>query len=152
MLIFLDFKYSKSYHDVTILHQFELHQSWCQFFVHDDEYFEYLFGNLGHLSKKNSSWRGRWEVGPNSGDDAIKAYNNMHVKYIVWMEWRISGLKRKWKWLMKIFDSTKPKYIHLFKVVAILTNFLHRCYMDFTFEVISEQMPNPTGHGWDGDF
>jgi hypothetical protein len=40
---------------------------------------------------------GRWEVGPNFGDDAIKAYNNMHVRYRVRMEWGISGLKRKWR-------------------------------------------------------
>jgi hypothetical protein len=24
---------------------------------------------------------GRWEVGPNVNEDAIKAYNNMHVGY-----------------------------------------------------------------------
>jgi hypothetical protein len=37
---------------------------------------------------------------------------------------------------MKRFDSTKPKYTVLFKVVVILTNFLHRRQMDFTFEII----------------
>jgi len=94
----------------------------------------------------------RCEIGPNVDQDAIKAYNKMHVGYRVQVEWGISGLKRKWRRLMKTFNSTKPKYIILFKVAAILTNFLHICQMDFTFEIIGEQLPNPTNHGWDGDF
>jgi hypothetical protein len=68
------------------------------------------------------------------------------------MEWGINGLKRKWRRLLKRFDSTKPKNIILFKVIALLTNFLHRRQMDFTFEVIGEQLPNPSNHGWDRDF
>ncbi len=95
---------------------------------------------------------GRCEVGPNVDQDVIKAYNKIHVKYGVRMERGISGLKRKWRWLMKRFNSTKPKYTILFRVVGILTNFLHRCRMDFTFEVIGEQLPNHANHGWDGDF
>jgi len=62
----------------------------------------------------------------------------MHVGYRVWVEWGISGLKREWKQLMKRFDSTKPNYIVLFIVIVILTNFLHSCRMDFTFEVVGE--------------
>ena len=31
---------------------------------------------------------------------------------------------------MKRFDATKPKYNHLFRAVAILTNFIDRCRMD----------------------
>jgi hypothetical protein len=62
------------------------------------------------------------------------------------VEWGIDGLKRKWRWLMKRFDSTKQKYIVLFRVVAILTNFLHRCQMDFTFEIIGELLPNLADH------
>jgi len=52
---------------------------------------------------------------------------------------------------MKRFDLTKLKYNHLFKVVVILANFLHKRYMDFRFEVKREQMPNPANHGWDED-
>jgi hypothetical protein len=63
----------------------------------------------------------------------------------------IGGLKKKWRWLMKRFDSTKPKYIILFKTKVIFTNFLHRRRMDFTF-VIGEQLPNPANHEWDEDF
>jgi hypothetical protein len=39
---------------------------------------------------------------------------------------------------MKIFDFINPKYTHLFKVITIFTNFLHRHWMDFAFEVIGE--------------
>jgi hypothetical protein len=39
---------------------------------------------------------------------------------------------------MKSFDSTKDKYSHLFKVVVILTNFLHKCHFNFTYEVIND--------------
>ncbi len=53
---------------------------------------------------------------------------------------------------MKRFYSTKPKHNHLFKVVVILTNFLHKRHMDFIFEVIGQQMPTLIDHGWDGDF
>ncbi len=53
---------------------------------------------------------------------------------------------------MKRLDSTKPKYIILFRVAVILTNFLHICQMDFTFEMIGEQLPNLVNHGWDGNF
>jgi hypothetical protein len=64
----------------------------------------------------------------------------MHVGYRMWAERGIGGLKRKWRRLMKRFYSTKPKVHDLFKVVVavMLINFLHRCQMDFTFEIIGE--------------
>jgi hypothetical protein len=55
-----------------------------------------------------------------------KPTTKMHVGYRVRLEWGISGLKRKWRWLMKRFDSTKPKYIVLLRATTILTNFLHK--------------------------
>jgi hypothetical protein len=42
----------------------------------------------------------------NADQNVIKAYNTMHVVYIMWVKWGIGGLKNKWKWLMKRFDST----------------------------------------------
>ncbi len=42
--------------------------------------------------------------------------------------------------------------MHLFRVEAILKNFLHRRWMDFTFEVIGKQMVDPANHEWDGNF
>jgi len=80
------------------------------------------------------------KIGLNVDHDIINAYNNIHVRYIMQMAWGIGELKRKWKLLMKRFDSTKPTYIVLFKTTTILRNFLHKCQVDFTFEVIGEQM------------
>jgi len=64
----------------------------------------------------------RCEVGHNVDYDVIKAYNKMHVTYGVEMEWKIGGSKKKWRWLMKRFDSTKTQVPHLFKA----TIFLHK--------------------------
>jgi hypothetical protein len=59
------------------------------------------------------------------------------------VEWGIGGLKRKWKHdLMKRFDSTIPKYTHMFQVIVILSIVLHMRHMDLTFEVVGEQNPN----------
>jgi len=96
--------------------------------VYDDEYFEYLLGDSNHLGEEMFIMRkiGKLEVGSNTNQYAVEAYNTMHMGYKVRMEWKIGGLKRKWKRLMKIFDSIKPKYKHLFKVITIFTNFLCR--------------------------
>jgi len=61
----------------------------------------------------------------------------MHVKYKKRVEWRISGLKQKWKKKI-IFNLKKFKYNHFFIIVTILTIFLHRQYLNFTHEVIGE--------------
>jgi hypothetical protein len=53
---------------------------------------------------------------------------------------------------MKIFDSTKQKYNHLFGATTLLTNFLHKCCQDFMIEVIGEHQINHGEHGWDGDY
>ncbi len=53
---------------------------------------------------------------------------------------------------MKRFDSTKPKYAHLFRVATLLTNFLHMRRMDLTYEVVGDLIINPAEHGWVGDF
>jgi len=53
---------------------------------------------------------------------------------------------------MKIFNSTKQKYNHLFKATTPLTNFLHRCCKVFNLEVIGEHQDYLAEHGWDGDY
>ncbi len=96
------------------------------FFVHDDENFEYLLGDSSYLGEKMFIMKriGRCAISLNVDHDVINAYNKMHLRYKMWVEWGIGGLKRKYKWLMKMFDSTKLKYVILFKIVIILTNFL----------------------------
>jgi hypothetical protein len=70
----------------------------------------------------------------------------------VQVEWGIGGLKKKWKHFMKMFDSTKPKYSHLFQAATLLINFLHRKHMDFTYEIIGDHDTNLITHGWARDF
>jgi hypothetical protein len=48
---------------------------------------------------------------------------------------------------MKHFDSTIKKYYHLFRAIALLTNFLLRHQLNFTFEVIGEHLNDLTKHG-----
>jgi hypothetical protein len=73
-----------------------------------------------------------------SHDGAIQAYNKIHVGFKVLVEWGICGFKRKWKPLMKRFDSTKPKFSHLFQVDILIINYLHCHRMDLTYEVIGD--------------
>jgi hypothetical protein len=48
---------------------------------------------------------------------------------------------------MKRFENTKPRYSHLFKSRVILINFLPERRMDFTYEVIGDQLPNLEDQG-----
>jgi hypothetical protein len=44
-------------------------------------------------------------------------------------------LERKWKHFMKKFDSTKPKYSHLFWIATLLIKILHMKHMNLTYKV-----------------
>jgi hypothetical protein len=46
----------------------------------------------------------------------------------------------------------KAQIHSFFHATTILTNYLHRCHMDFTYEVIGNQIQDPINYGWDGDF
>jgi hypothetical protein len=46
----------------------------------------------------------------------------------------------KWGQLMKKIESTKGKYTHFCCETIVLSNYLHKCYMDFTYEVIGNQI------------
>jgi hypothetical protein len=91
-------------------------------------------------------------IAPNVDMDAMHAYNKMHVGYRVQVEWGIGRLKRKWKRLMKRFNSTKPKYSYLFKSRALFTNSLHRRKTDLTYKVIDDHLHNLEYHKWAMDF
>jgi len=98
-------------------------------------------------------WKiGWWELTPDVDHAIVWAYNKMYAGFRVQVEWGIGGLKRKWRHLMKRFDSTKPKYACLFWIVVLPTNFLHRRHMDLTYKVVSDQIANPTTHGYTKDF
>jgi hypothetical protein len=95
---------------------------------------------------------GRREISEGSDVGAIDLYNKMHAGYRVRVEWGIGGLKRKWKRFMKRFDSTKPRFPHLFQADCIMTNFLPRRRMEINFEVTGVQAQVAQDIGWDGDY
>lgn len=113
-------------------------QNWHQFFAHTNDYFEYLLDDLSSMGEEMIvMWHPRrCELTFGHDLNVIHAYNKMYIGYKMRIEWKIGGLKQKWKRLMKCFDSTMPKSNHLFEIVIILTNFFHKHHLDFTYEVI----------------
>jgi hypothetical protein len=55
-----------------------------------------------------------WELALDDDHVIAQTYNKMHAGFRVQVKWGIVGLKRKWRHFLKKFDSTKPKYAHLF--------------------------------------
>jgi hypothetical protein len=49
LFIYIDMGYPRSFHDVNCLRQLELYKRWHDYFVHTDEYFEYLLGDAGNV-------------------------------------------------------------------------------------------------------
>ena len=87
LFIYLDLRYPSSFHNATILRHYELHVKWADMCTHNNKYFEYLLGGpkyQGH--DMYIMWRlGRQEVSPNANNDAVNAFNKMHVNYrVVW--------------------------------------------------------------------
>lgn len=52
---------------------------------------------------------------------------------------------------MKRFDCTKPNYNYIFRACALMTKFLHKNKMDFTQEVMGDQVDLELEHGRDED-
>jgi hypothetical protein len=73
--IYLDLGYLRSYHDVNIFCQLNIHKSWCQYFVHTYVYFKDLLGYLGYMSEKMfvMCYIGWCELEPRIYIDAIRA-------------------------------------------------------------------------------
>jgi hypothetical protein len=90
---------------------------------------------------------GKWKLPPNVDHGVVHAYNKMRVGFKVQVEWGIGGLKWKWKCLMKIFDSTKPKFSHLFQATCSLHHLSWWLPMDFTYKVIGYQNLDPIAQG-----
>lgn len=153
LFIFVDPGYPGSYHDVNILRQSSLYRNWRQHFEHRDDYFEYLLGDPGYVGEEMFIMRridGR-EMDEDDQDQmtAVHAYNAMHGGHRVRVEWGIGGLKRKWKRLMKRFDSSREKFPTLFHAAATLTNFLQRRRIDMSVVVYDQ---DEADIGWEGDY
>ncbi len=39
-------------HDVTILCEYDLYKNWHECFMHTNDYFEYLLGDLGYMDEE----------------------------------------------------------------------------------------------------
>jgi hypothetical protein len=65
--------------------------------LYGDEYFNYVLRYHGYLSEEMFIMKRirRCEIGLNVDQNAIRAYNKMHVGYRVWVEWGTNELKRK---------------------------------------------------------
>jgi hypothetical protein len=48
----MDIRYHNFFCDVNILCESNLYKNWCQFFVHTNEYFEFLLGDLGCMGEE----------------------------------------------------------------------------------------------------
>jgi hypothetical protein len=53
------------------------------------------------------------EFAPNVNQDAVRAYNKMHARFKVQMEWGIGGVKKKWKHFMKRFPTKEAYGLHI---------------------------------------
>jgi hypothetical protein len=51
---------------------------------------------------------------------------------------------------MKHFDSIK-KYVYSFLII-VMNNFLHKLYLEFTYDVSGNQIEDVINYSWDGDF
>jgi DDE superfamily endonuclease len=113
--------YPESFHDVTILRQSELYTNWRDYFTHNDEHIEYLFGDPEYAGADMFviSRIGVHEVAKESNANAIRAYNMMYAGRRIKVEWEIGGLKCKFRQFQKPFDNTKPRFNHYFRAAAI---------------------------------
>jgi hypothetical protein len=116
LFIYIDIGYQGFYHNVIILRHSSVYNNWYQFFTHVDDYFGYLLGNPNYMGEDMFIMHRieRWELTPNVDHVVMRAYNKIHASFRVQVEWGMGELKRKWRHLMKKFDSTKPKYSHFF--------------------------------------
>ena len=154
LFIYVEAGFPGAYHDINVLRRSELAANWRDFFTHRDDYFEYILGDPGYQGLEAFVMRrvAPRELEENHDETAVNAYNKMHAGYRVRVEWGIGGLKQKWRRLMKRFDATKPKFHHLFRSAAILTNFLHRRRRDLSFAIVGPRNPGVGEGGWEGDF
>jgi hypothetical protein len=75
----LDFGYLRSYRDINILCQSDIHKSWHQYFVHTYEYFEYLLGEPSYMSEDMFLMHDikRCELAPEILMDVVREYNKI---------------------------------------------------------------------------
>jgi len=85
LFIYINIGYIGFYHDVMILWHFSVYKNWCQYFIHDDDDFEYLLGNPSYMSEEMFIMQkiGQWELMPDVDHVAMQTYNKMHASFKV---------------------------------------------------------------------
>ena len=83
LFIYVDIGYPGKFHDGNIIMSSKLSKQWRNFFTHDDDYFEYLFGDPGYVGEDMFIMRriGQREMTDDDDDDrnAILQFNKMHA-------------------------------------------------------------------------
>jgi hypothetical protein len=81
LFIYLDLKYPKPFHDVSILRQSNIHMNWHRHFVHIDEYFEYMLGNPWYMGEDMFVMQciGSRKLALGANLATILVYNKMHA-------------------------------------------------------------------------
>lgn len=89
-----------------------LTQSEKIYFTHTDEHFEMVLGDVGYVGADRyiPHHMGRERIPLSVDVFAINAFNKLHARHQVKVEWGIGGLKQKFRRLMKRFHSTCPNY------------------------------------------
>ena len=125
-------------------------QEWRTHFKYGDENSQYLLGDLEYMGAKIFilHWIGVYESPSNVPCNVIDAFNKMHAYYMIYVEWGIGGLKRKFaSWWS---DSTlwNPIKHTLFRSCVFLANFFHRRRMNLSQEIIKNKVDNSEAHGF----
>jgi hypothetical protein len=139
LFIYIDKRYLMFYHDINIICHSTIYWKCCQNFTHDDEYFEYLLKDLKYLGEKMFivCKIGRWELLLD-----VMAWccpNLQHwTTHVVWNPcgirnwWTLKKTKMLTEIYIYIYIYSKPNFLNIFQVGALITNYLHRHYMNLT--------------------
>ena len=135
LFIYVDPSYPGSLHDMTCLRASEMYGMWHHFSAYNDarQYFEYVLGDSRYIGTEMFIMRriqGQ-EMDADIDQTVVDAWNKMHARYRIQVEWSIGGLKQKWRRLMKTFNNRRPRFGIFLEAAAKLNNFLHRQHMNF---------------------
>ncbi len=152
LFIYIETRYPMFYHDIDIICHSTIYWKCYQIFTNDDEYFEYLLKDLKYLGEKMfimcKTWR--WKL---LLDVMAWCCSNLQ-HWNAYVVWNPCGIGNQWtlkemKMLNEKIDFySKPIFLNIFQVGALITNYLYRHYMNLTYGVIVEHNPNLIAHGW----
>ena len=97
LFIYVDPSYPRSFHDVICVKALDMYGMWRHFFAHNDarQYFEYVLRDSGYVGMEMFIMlriQGQ-EMGADIDQTTVDAWNKMHVRYWIQVEWGIGGLK-----------------------------------------------------------